>query len=186
MDDVAGCRLIFNSISDISEFRTKMHSARFRHRLKNSKDKYDYIRNPKPDEYRGIHDIYAYDVNSEAGKHLKGLLIELQYRTVYQYAWATCVEMVGYITENQPKFERGDQKIKDVLRLASEVISRAFEGITSSLPLLASKDVVDKFLALDKELNFMLMLRKLNAADSKIGRVPGRGVGVVGASGSCG
>ena len=168
MDDVAGCRLIFNSISDIGEFRTKMHSARFKHKLKNERDKYDYISHPKPDGYRGIHDIYEYDVNSKAGQHLKGLLIELQYRTVYQHAWATCVEMVGYITENQPKFGRGDQKIKDVLCLASEVISRAFEDMTSSLPQVASKDVVDKFLELDNELKFMPMLRRLNAADGTI------------------
>ena len=166
MDDVAGCRLIFKSVKDIDEFRTKMHRARFNHKLKNEKDKYNYISHPKPDGYRGIHDIYEYDVNSKAGQHLKGLLIELQYRTIYQHAWATCVEMIGYITDNQPKFGRGDQKIREVLRLASEVISRAFEDLPSSLPEMSSKDVVDNFLALDHELNFMPMLRGLNASDS--------------------
>lgn len=168
MDDVAGCRLIFENINDIIKFRTKMHDARFNHNLKNDKDKYNYIDHPKSDGYRGIHDIYEYDVNSKAGQHLKGLLIELQYRTIYQHAWATCVEMVGYITENQPKFGQGDQKIKDVLQLASEVISRAFEDMPSSLPHMTSKDVVEAFLTLDKELRFMSMLRGLNASDSKV------------------
>ncbi len=108
MDDVAGCRAIFNSIDELREFRSEMHRARFRHSLRNAVDKYDYIANPKPTGYRGVHDVYAYDVQSRVGRHLKGLLVEIQYRTDIQHAWATSVEIIGHITASQPKFERGD------------------------------------------------------------------------------
>ena len=168
MDDVAGCRLIFKSVDKLRSFRTEIHAARFKHRLKNTLSKYDYIANPKNDGYRGIHDVYAYDVQSEGGRSLKGLLIELQYRTIFQHAWATCVEIVGFLTENQPKFGRGDVRFSRVLRLASEIISRAFEQMKSSLPDNSDKDIIEEFLKLDKELGFMQILRDLNRADRQI------------------
>ena len=168
MDDVAGCRLIFETVDDLRKFREVVHGARFNHKLKNDKDKYDYIAHPKDSGYRGIHDVYEYDVNSETGRDYKGLLIELQYRTFHQHAWATCVEVVGFLTENQPKFGRGDPRIANILRLASEVIARSFEDARSCLPELSNKVVVEQFLALDVELNFMRMLRGLNSADSAI------------------
>ena len=107
MDDVAGCRLIFQDIKSLYQFRNDLHRARFNHRLRNDNDKYDYIKRPKITGYRSVHDIYEYDVRSREGEKYKGLLIELQYRTIYQHAWATCVEVVGFITESQPKFEQG-------------------------------------------------------------------------------
>ena len=168
MDDVAGCRLIFGTIEELSEFRKKFHGARFNHKRKNDEKKYDYIIHPKESGYRGIHDVYEYDVKSVAGRDRKGLLIELQYRTVYQHAWATCVEMVGFLTEDQPKFGRGDERTKTILRLASEIISRAFERMPSSLPDLTDAEVVKRFVELDRELHLMRMLRGLNAADREI------------------
>jgi len=168
MDDVAGCRLIFSSVAELRSFRDTIHAATFDHKLKNDPDKYDYIAHPKDSGYRGIHDVYAYDVKSAGGRDRKGLLIELQYRTVYQHAWATCVEVVGFLTENQPKLGRGDIRVKNIFRLASEIISRSFENVPSSLPDLSNQEVVKKFLALDQELGFMRMLGGLIAADREI------------------
>lgn len=111
MDDVAGCRLIFESIDDLIAFREEFHKAKFKHQRKNEKDKYDYIKTPKKTGYRGIHDVYSYDVNSKNGLKHKGLLVEIQYRTLVQHAWATAVEVVGFITESQPKFQEGGQTL---------------------------------------------------------------------------
>ena len=87
MDDVAGCRLIFKNLDELYKFRENMLKARFRHKLKNDVDKYDYIKSPKPTGYRGVHDVYSYNVNSSYGEQYKGLLIEIQYRTFNQHAW---------------------------------------------------------------------------------------------------
>lgn len=164
MDDVAGCRLIFLNISELYKFRADLHAARFNHKLKNAVDKYDYIKNPKMTGYRGIHDVYEYNVNSKTGRQYKGLLVEIQYRTVVQHAWATCVEVIGFITESQPKFQKGDIRYERAMLLASEIIARTAENMNSYLPDLLNRDLVSQFYALESEIGLMSMLRGLSAA----------------------
>jgi ppGpp synthetase/RelA/SpoT-type nucleotidyltranferase len=168
MDDVAGCRLIFPDIASLHEFRNNLHQARFRHRLRNDVDKYDYIKSPKDTGYRGIHDVYDYDVNSKKGAVAKGLLIELQYRTTAQHAWATAVEVVGFVTESQPKFQAGDKRYEEALAYASEIIARSAEGLTSCFPDATDAEIVQKFLELDEQLGLLRMLEGLNTVDGEI------------------
>ncbi|MPZ20032.1 MAG: (p)ppGpp synthetase [Luteitalea sp.] len=168
MDDVAGCRLIFTSISELYAFRDTLHGARFNHRRRNDTDKYDYITCPKSTGYRGVHDVYEYDVNSTVGRPLKGLLVEIQYRTLVQHAWATAVEVIGFITENQPKFEQGDTRYQEAMALASELLARAYEESTGPFPELGDRDVVRRFLALDKELGLLATLAGLNATKAAV------------------
>lgn len=168
MDDVAGCRLIFSNTASLHHFRKKFHMSRFKHKLHNESGKYDYILHPKGSGYRGIHDVYSYDVRSDAGKHLKGLFIELQYRTRCQHAWATANELIGNITKSQPKFERGDPRYQTIMRIASEIIARAFENTTSSLPRPSNERLVSNFVSLDKKLHLMDMFTSLNAAEHSV------------------
>lgn len=168
MDDVAGCRLIFRSIKDLRRFRNDFHGARFNHRMRNEAEKYDYIIRPKSTGYRGIHDVYEYDVNSESGKGLKGLYIEIQYRTLVQHAWATAVEVVGFITESQPKFEKGDKRYHQAMAYASEILARAHESSNGPFPSLTDREVLECFLELDGELSLMQTLRGLHQAKSDI------------------
>lgn len=168
MDDVAGCRLIFRSIIELQEFRSNFHKARFKHKLRNEPNKYDYISNPKRTGYRGIHDIYEYDVNSESGKSLAGLYIEIQYRTLVQHAWATAVEVIGFITQSQPKFQRGDNRYERAMALASELLARAHEQQTGPFPTASDQKVLDEFLSLDNELHLMQTLRGLNSAKGDV------------------
>lgn len=167
MDDVAGCRIIFNNVKQLHSFRRRFHRARFMHKLRNAVDKYDYIARPKSTGYRGIHDVYEYDVNSKAGRPLKGLYIEIQYRTLVQHAWATAVEVVGLITESQPKFEQGDSRYTKAMAYASEILARAHEGLTGPFANLSDREVVERFLVLDKELALMSTLRGLNRSMSR-------------------
>jgi hypothetical protein len=168
MDDVAGCRLIFSNVADLVSFRAQFHRARFNHRRRNEIDKYDYLTSPKTTGYRGIHDVYVYDVKSEVGKHLTGLYVEIQYRTLVQHAWATAVEVIGFITESQPKFERGDKRYEHAMSFASEILARAFENMKGPHPELEDRELVKRFLGLDKELSLLNTLRGLNAADKAV------------------
>jgi ppGpp synthetase/RelA/SpoT-type nucleotidyltranferase len=168
MDDVAGCRLIFRSIKDLQAFRSEFHKARFKHKLRNEPDKYDYIKKPKDTGYRGIHDVYEYNVNSDAGKTLAGLYIEIQYRTLVQHAWATAVEVIGFITQSQPKFQRGDTRYERAMALVSELLARAHEQQKGPFPSASDRDVLDEFLLLDKELHLMQTLRGLNSAKGDV------------------
>jgi putative GTP pyrophosphokinase len=111
MDDIAGSRLIFDSIPSLQSFRAKFHTSGFKHKLRHENvNKYNYIERPKLSGYRGVHEIYVYNVNSEQGKSFNGLYVEMQYRTLCQHAWATAVEVVSRVTENQPKFDKGDDR----------------------------------------------------------------------------
>lgn len=168
MDDVAGCRLIFNDIQSLYHFREEFHSSHFHHELKNSMDKYDYIKKPKTSGYRGIHDVYSYDVNSITGRSLKGLLIEIQYRTKIQHAWATAVEVVGFITSSQPKFQKGDTRYQHAMALASEIIARSNEECNGPYPEKNGNDLVAEFLTLDKDLSLLNKLRGLNSVDVEV------------------
>lgn len=166
MDDVAGCRLIFSNITEVYAFRGIFHRARFNHKRRNTVDKYDYIKRPKSTGYRGIHDVYVYDVNSATGKHLKGLMVEIQYRTKIQHAWATAVEVIGFITESQPKFQEGDMRYQDAMALASEILARAFESSAGPFPHKDNIELVRDFLRLDHELKLLKTLQGLNSVDS--------------------
>lgn len=168
MDDVAGCRLIFRNIKDLYSFRTEFHKARFNHKRRNEIDKYDYIKKPKHTGYRGVHDVYEYNVRSKVGEALAGLYVEIQYRTLIQHAWATAVEVIGFITESQPKFERGDKRYEHAMSLASEILARAYEAMKGPCPDLGDKELVKRFLTLDQELGLLNTLRGLNAADKAV------------------
>ncbi|HBP5742024.1 RelA/SpoT domain-containing protein [Pseudomonas aeruginosa] len=168
MDDIAGCRLIFPSIEDLYSFRENFHKARFNHKRRNENDKYDYIKAPKRTGYRGIHDIYEYDVNSYTGKNLAGLYVEIQYRTAVQHAWATAVEVIGFVTESQPKFQQGDNRYHLAMAYASEILARVYEGRKGTFPEVDDREVVANFLALDRELKLMKTLKGLNSANKSV------------------
>lgn len=166
MDDVAGCRVICPDVPSLYAFRESMHGARFDHILKTSVDKYDYIKTPKQDGYRGIHDVYEYNVASEEGRHLRGLRIELQYRTEVQNAWSTTNEIIAHITKgaSQPKYHRGDTRYLALMSLTSEILARSFEGCPGPHPDLENGELVSLYEKHEAELNFKLQLAGLGVA----------------------
>lgn len=168
MDDVAGCRLIFKNLKALNSFRADFHRARFNHERRNDLNKYDYIKHPKETGYRGIHDVYEYDVNSAVGQRLAGLYVEIQYRTLVQHAWSTAVEVIGFITESQPKFQKGDKRYEHAMALASEILSRTHEGLKGPYPHVPDRELTAAFLALDKELGLLRTLRGLNTAKREV------------------
>lgn len=168
MDDVAGCRLIFKTIDALYEFRENFHKAEFSHTMKNELDKYDYIKKPKDTGYRGIHDVYTYDVRSVSGKSLKGLYIEIQYRTLIQHAWATSVEIIGLVTESQPKFQSGDGRYITAMAYASEILARYYENKFGPFPKLSTIDVISNFSKLDNELALLKKLSGLHRSKEEI------------------
>jgi putative GTP pyrophosphokinase len=84
-----------------------------------------------------------------------------------QHAWATAVEVIGIITESQPKFQRGDDRYEKAMALASEILARAHEGMTSCSPSLSDEEVVRTFLTLDDEIGLLRLLRGINATESE-------------------
>ena len=165
MDDVAGCRVILPDIKTLQQFRGSLHNANFKHTLKNEPEKYNYIRRPKKDGYRGVHDVYAYDVNSIEGRNLKGLRAEIQYRTLVQHSWSTANEILGVITEAQPKYHRGDPRYVEAMALAGEILARGLEGCVGPFGGWTNNQVVSRFIELDLDLGLRLRLKALQVAD---------------------
>lgn len=162
MDDVAGCRLIFQSIEELHVFRAQVHRAKFLHVRKNSKDRYDYISTATSRGYRGIHDVYEYRARKGRSPRCNGLLIEVQYRTQVQHAWATAVEVVTQLTENEPKFDRGDRRHIRFFCLASEMLARTYEGRKSCLADVNREDLLKEFDSLSTEIDVIPMLIHLD------------------------
>jgi putative GTP pyrophosphokinase len=163
MDDVAGCRLIFPNVSDLTGFRDELHRAKFNHIRKNDAVKYDYIATPTDRGYRGIHDVFEYRARANRSTACDGLLIELQYRTELQHAWATAVEVVTQMTENEPKFDRGDRRHIRLFCLASEMLARVHEQRKSCLPDMPDRLLVEEFDNIDAQIGVMAQLINLAA-----------------------
>ncbi|QVQ37753.1 RelA/SpoT domain-containing protein [Pseudochrobactrum algeriensis] len=142
MHDIAGIRLTFPNVDEMAEFRAQFHTSRAKHKLVNDIDKYNYISRPKGSGYRGIHDVYRYHVGSENGVKWNGLLIEVQYRTAMQHAWATAVEMADMLISGRTKFSQGAQGNLAFFQICSELLARKYEKQSSCLPDLTYKDLV--------------------------------------------
>jgi len=76
--------------------------------------------------------------------------------------------LIGFVTGSQPKFRKGDTRYEQAMALASEILARTFERTVGPFPDLTDKEVVQKFLDLDKEIDLLRTLRGLNAADKAV------------------
>lgn len=165
MQDIAGCRVIFDELDDLYRFKELMDSGNFAHQLRYEKD---YIKEPKDDGYRGIHQIYSYQVEPRKGhasenQPWNGMRVEIQYRTVAQHTWATAVETAGLLTANNPKFKQGSPAFVDFFRVCSEMIARYVEKRNSSLPDVPNQSLVDEFERLNGETHILDIFENVNA-----------------------
>ena len=158
MHDIAGCRLIFDHLEELKEVRNKIVTARFKHERRNQENAYDYIANPKPNGYRGIHDVYKFVSFSGDAAEWDGLLFELQYRTKVQHAWSTAVEIAGSVTGNEPKFDRGNQDHIEFFRICSELLARKHENLHSCLPKLSDNELYGKFHEIEQKTGLLRLL----------------------------
>jgi len=164
MHDIAGCRLIFEDIESMLATRNQIVGSRFKHIRRNKLDDYDYLKEPKDTGYRGIHDVYEYVSFTGTAEKWNGLLIELQYRTRVQHAWATAVEIVGSLTGNEAKFDRGDEDHKRFFQLASELMARHFEQMRSSQRQLTDTELKRELTHLEDKIGVLRLLESLHVS----------------------
>lgn len=167
MQDIAGCRIILDNQVDLYKVRTSLRNARFKHERLNDIDRYDYIKNPKPTGYRGVHDVYEYKVLKEPSSHWNGLRIEIQFRTRIQHAWATAVEVADLITSSRIKFNDAKKSYLEYFQLASEILARSHENQTSCCPRLSNAELVSQFGTLENSLSLLTSLDNLRGTRDK-------------------
>ncbi len=164
MHDIAGCRIVFSNIEELLEVRKSMHASRWRHALTHDVDRYNYIEMPKSSGYRGIHDVYQYNVNSIGGVDWNGLRVEIQYRTLPQHAWATAVEVADLFSSSKIKFSDAAEQQLAYFRLASEVIARTSEGLGSCCSELSDRSLAQEFEVAENSLGLLAKLDGLRRA----------------------
>ena len=164
MHDIAGCRVIFPTVPELIAFRQDIHKARFAHTRRSvEEERWNYISHPKPDGYRGIHDVYEYESRANVGRPWKGLLIEIQYRTLLQHSWATAVEVAGLLTHNNPKFGQGAPEFIEFFAVASEILARRYEQMTSCYPDETWDNLKDRLVELEEETRILQLFRRVNS-----------------------
>lgn len=170
MNDIAGCRLIFHSVKELENFRVRyLAESRAAHERISTDalgaDKYNYIRNPKPTGYRGVHDVFKY-VGMGQAEPYSGLRVEIQYRTLAQHAWATALETADAIDRSSIKFQRQDGEWEDpdrveLFRAASEIIARQ-EGCRGCLLGETDEQLLDRLVHYEQQTGVLHRLAALS------------------------
>lgn len=159
MHDIAGCRAICSSIEELTKFREVFLNTRSKHIHTNSDDnRFNYIENPKPSGYRGIHDVFETQLESQSGQVWNGLKVEIQFRTRAQHAWATAVETVDLLNGERAKFGQASPELQRFFLVSSELIARYAEGRTGFLTNLSDAEVAHEFASLNRELGIVQRL----------------------------
>ncbi len=161
MHDIAGCRVVFDSLEDMFRYRDAMRAHPGKHiHVNRNNDHFDYVKNPKRSGYRGIHEVFKTRTGRVDARSWDDLLIEVQLRTKAQHAWATAVETIDLLNGERAKFGEADANLSRFFVLASEIIARAHENSRSCLPNVKSNELLEEFLELDQQLGVVRRLEE--------------------------
>ena len=166
MHDIVGCRLIFNKIEDLLQYRDMFTNGDWAEkyiRLPCS-DKYDYISHPRETGYRGIHDIFE-----EMGEDGIPARIEVQYRTSIQHSWATALEVWDRRGGKGAKFGLEDGNVQLFFRDVSEMFWRYLDSPdhSSRLPL-SDYELYKEVCQLDKRYNIINFFSSIKRQDDRV------------------
>ncbi|MGA3125210.1 MAG: RelA/SpoT domain-containing protein [Candidatus Korobacteraceae bacterium] len=104
MQDVAGCRAVVESVSQVVKLVNLYKKSDIKHKLVHEDD---YIQHPKESGYRGVHLVYRYF--SDRSELYNDLKVEVQIRSYMQHYWATAVETVGTFIQQALKSSQGEE-----------------------------------------------------------------------------
>ena len=92
-------------------------------------------------------------------------MVEIQYRTRAQHAWATAVEISDVIDGQRTKFEMNQSQRGRFFALASELIARQHEGIATGLPGESMTALIAELRSLEDRLGILHNLSFLRQAE---------------------
>lgn len=132
IQDIAGCRVICNSMTALRKIVADYNNGATRHLVGERQN--DYIAVPRESGYRSHHLVLTY-VGSESTSEYNGLRVELQIRTRLQHAWATAIEAVGLYANEDLKGGRGDARwLRFFQLMASESALSEGASLVGSVP----------------------------------------------------
>jgi len=150
MQDISGCRSVVSNISKVRALRDSIVDSRTRHKLHREDD---YITQPKPSGYRGVHLVYKYNGQKTA---YQDYFVEIQLRSKVQHAWATAVEVVEHFTKQALKASQGNKDWLNFFRYASAEFAKLENSAID--PGLVGTDTYAELLRLEQKLNAKVRL----------------------------
>jgi len=123
MQDLGGCRAIVSNIAAVYLIYEMYLAAENEKQTEVSIKSKDYIKEPKPDGYRGIHIVGRYHPRIKTRQIWDGQRIEIQLRTKLQHAFATAVETVTTFTRHPLKFGGGPDDWKRFFSLMGSALA---------------------------------------------------------------
>lgn len=169
MQDICGFRIILKDLVDVYSLHSHFSkSKRFKHEL--ILPPKDYIKNPKDDGYRSLHQVFKY--NNPTRVELNDLRIELQIRTELQHSWATAVETLGIIEKSSFKTGKGSAEFKEFFKLSSQLFAffeqkQAEDASFNPRSLLERLDFLEDDLRISKKLSGLAISAKHIDTSSK-------------------
>jgi hypothetical protein len=125
MQDIGGCRAVMDNVAQVRRLERIFADASKKapHRGPQYSKTSDYIANPKPNGYRGVHLIYRYKTESPQHSCYNGQRIEIQIRSKLQHYWATAVETYSTFSGQALKSNIGPDEWKRFFALMGSVIA---------------------------------------------------------------
>ena len=160
MQDLGGCRVIVDSLSQVYWSIAKFKTSHIRHILKKEND---YILNPKASGYRSYHMVYQYH-SDDNETYNKNMLIEIQFRTKLQHIWATAVEVMGIYTKSQLKASIGNEDILRFFVLASSIFAQMENMPVCPNTVDDRQILIEEMRKIDKKLNIVSRLSAISVA----------------------
>ncbi|MCL2086598.1 MAG: RelA/SpoT domain-containing protein [Oscillospiraceae bacterium] len=155
MQDLGGCRVIVNDISEVKNAVREYNNSNIKSNLVKI---YDYITNPKEDGYRSVHLVYEYiGPNTE----YIGLKTEVQIRTTLQHCWATAVEALSLRKSVNLKAGEGDEKTLRYMALISALFSIEENAPLSKYVPQNPIEIFNEAKVLDVETNSLNIIRAI-------------------------
>lgn len=121
MQDIGGVRIIARDIDEVRSVYNDICSLRANSSFEFLPGYKDYIKHPKDDGYRSIHQVVRYSSDKKAD--LKGVLLELQIRSKLEHIWATAVETYSAISSTSLKTGQGEDDVREYFSVASALFA---------------------------------------------------------------
>lgn len=149
IQDIAGVRAILPSMLDVERVAGYFLDGDTQHKLVREDD---YIVNPKADGYRCRHIVLKFQGGSE-WPEFDRQFVEVQLRTELHHCWATAVEAVGLVRNENLKAGEGSADWRRFFALMSaEIAVREGQPVGPHVPQ-ESKDRISELRALNRKLN---------------------------------
>lgn len=161
MQDIGGCRVICSTIEDAVLLKKDVE----RKSIANIVGRKDYITNPKSDGYRCYHVIVKFENPRNAA--FNGRRIEIQIRSRLQHSWATAVEAVGLVLNEDLKAGAGNRGWLRLFKLMSGQIALA-EGCPPPPGLPDSREQIAEIKRLNEQLRAVDFLENTRYAVREI------------------